>query len=164
MPSNFNFYVNKSSEKSVLVIDQPTYKVTQGSATVLGSQTDSNVIGSVLFTKTWNQDASGSSQASFEWKIVFNNNTSLPQNSILNLNFEFKDQTTGSNNPTETIPSGSTSVTVTGAVQNLASSGEFINQPGYCNKTKSSSSSYRLYEVYFPQAVVTYTNVFNNYP
>jgi hypothetical protein len=61
MPSNFNFYVNKSSEKSVLVIDQPTYKVTQGSATVLGSQTDSNVIGSVLFTKTWNQDASGSS-------------------------------------------------------------------------------------------------------
>lgn len=165
MPANFKFYVNNASEKSVVIMmTSDSNATTQVSAPVLGSEDDTDIIGTLFAVKTWNKDAYGNELSTFEWYIQFFDNSGLPTNSTLKLLFTWFNQTTGVENPTEKIPNGQTSVVYTGSVDSLGSSGEFLNQSGYCNKTNYSTKSFRLYEVYFPQAVVTYTNVFNSLP
>jgi hypothetical protein len=165
MPANFKFYVDKASEQAVVIMmTSDTNATTQVSAPVLGSEDDTDIIGTLFAVKTWNKDAYGNQWATFEWYVQFFDNSGLPTNSTLQLSFTFFNQTTGVENPTETIPAGQPSIVVTGSVNSLGSSGEFLNQSGYCNKTDYSTKSFRLYEVYFPQAVVTYTNVFNSLP
>lgn len=164
MPANFKFYVDKASEQVVVISTSDSNATTQVSAPVLGSEDKTDIIGTLFAIKIWNKDAYGNEWANSQWYIQFFDNSGLPTNSTLKLFDALFNQTTGKENPTETIPVDQTSVVVTGSVDPLGSTGEFLNQPGYFNKTNYSTKSFRLYEVYFPQAVVTYTNAFNSLP
>jgi len=168
MPAQITFYSNKSSEVLVSETSSVSIGTTTTSVvslTILSAPEDSAVIGSGLVTKTATVDQSGNVFATFVWQFKFNANNSLTiPDDLLSISFGFYDQTTSGVNPTEVIPSGSNSVTVTGGVVGAASNGEFCNQFGYCNKTKYNSSPYRQYDVYFPQLVASYTNAFNSLP
>lgn len=165
MPAKLKFYVNEDNEQAVVIMmTSDTNATTQVSIPVLGSEDDTDIIGTLFTIKTWNKDAYGNEWVTFEANIQFFDNSGFPTNSTLQLNFTFFNETNGTINPTEVIPYGKTSIIATGSVNSLVSSGEFLNQSGYCNKTIISTSPFKLYEVYFPQAVVTYTNVFNSLP
>jgi hypothetical protein len=82
---------------------------------------------------------------------------------MIQASFAFFNQTTSGENPSEIIPAGQTSVTVTGGINQASSTGQFCNQLGYVVKTKD-ETRYRQYDVYFPEQVVTAKNVFNSLP
>lgn len=102
MPANFKFYLNKASEKSVVIMmTSDTNATIQVSAPVLGSEDDTNIIGTMFTVKTWNKDAYGNEWVTFENFFQFFDNSGLPTNSTLQLSFTFFNQTTGVENVTE---------------------------------------------------------------
>jgi hypothetical protein len=163
MPSQFTFYSNKNSEVLISNTSYGNTNISVVSANVLSSQSDSSVIGQLLVTKTNTVDNNNNVYANFEWQIQFNSNANVPPN-LLALSFGFFNQTTSGQNPTEKIPVGQSQVVVTGGINSASCNGEYCNQFGYCNKTKYASSSFRQYDIYFPQLVASYTNVFNSLP
>lgn len=168
MPAQITFYSNKTSE--VLVSETSSGAIGTSTTSVvsldiLSAPEDSAIIGSGLVTKTATVDQNGNVFAKFDWQFKFNEDNSLTiPDDLLAVCFCFFNQTTSGVNPTEIVPAGSNSVTLTGGVLGPCSNGEFCNQFGYCNKTKYNSSTYRQYDVYFPQLVASYTNAFNSLP
>jgi hypothetical protein len=165
MPAQFTFYSDKSSEVllSTSVSGPTTTSVV--SANILASASASaSLIGSALVTKTNTIDGSGNVWAIFNWQFQFNsgNTLSVPADQLV-VTFSFNNDTTSGSNPTESIPTGQTSVTVTGSIQNY-SQGAYQNQFGYVTKVKSATTNFRQYNVFFPQLVANYTNVFNSLP
>ena len=165
MPAQITFYSNKSSEVLVSELSYGSTTVSVVSGKILSTPNDSSSLGTLLVTKTTTVDQSGNVYASFVWDFKFDKNNSLTiPADLLSISFGFYDQTTSGVNPTEIVPAGSNSVTLTGGVMGPMCNGEFCNQFGYCNKTKYNSSPYRQYDVYFPQLVASYTNAFNSLP
>jgi hypothetical protein len=163
MPAQFSFYSDKNSETvlSTTTSGSSTY-TSVISANLLASASSSTPIGSLIVTKSNVTDPSNNIWATFKWCFKFNNSNaiSVPPNELVAV-YEFFNQTTAGSNPSENIPAGG-SGTFTGSINN-ASSGEYQNQFGYVIKTKD-QSAFRRYDVYFPQLVANYTNVFNSLP
>jgi hypothetical protein len=175
MPASFTFFVDKASEKVL----QTTYGIVENTwytlveVDVLNDDPHANsglkhhqVIGSMIIEKQTVIASHDNVWAEFNYAIVFNegNPMNLPAGDVLALSFSFFNQTTTSENPSEIIPAGETSVTLTGGVDSNQCSGEFLNQFGYCEKVKDETTSFRKYSVFFPQLVASYTNVFNSLP
>jgi len=175
MPTAFTCYINKSSESAnVHQIASTTYPsdpsanitITSGHATLLSQPNSdpSSVIGSVFFTKSYNYDLCGNTISTFVWDFNFDGSGGFAAGNVQSQFYFFNQASYSNGNPTEIIPSGQTSVTVQGILNGNLSTTCFANQYGYVIKTKSSTSNYRRYDFYYPQAVMTYTNVFNSLP
>lgn len=170
MPAQFSFYTDKASE--VIIESQVTPDSKSGvmliSSNLLSSKDDTNSIGRLLITKSFATDLDGSLVADFTYTAKFNSSSGLPSSpfsDVLVFTTKLYNNITipASFNPTEIIQPGQTSVQLTGAVNQFNSSGEFCNQFGYAVKTKD-TTNFRKYDVYFPQLVANYTNVFNSLP
>ena len=165
MPAQVTFFSNKTSEVLVSSSTNGSTTTSVVSLNILSAPTDSAVIGTGLVTKKATVDQLGNVFATFKYQFKFNKNNSLTvPDDLLALAFGFFNQTTSGVNPTEIVPADSNSVKLTGGVMGPYSNGEFCNQFGYCNKTKYNSSTYRQYDVYFPQLVASYTNAFTSLP
>lgn len=171
MPAQITFYADKSSE--VIVESQLTPDGKSGayiiSSDLLSSRDDASSIGRLIINKVFATDLDGSIVADFTYTVKFSANSGLPSSpfsDVLVFNTKLYNNVLippASKNPTEIIQPGQTSVQLTGGVVTSQSSGEFCNQFGYAVKTKD-LTNFRKYDVYFPQLVANYTNVFNSLP
>lgn len=159
MPSQFTFYSDKNSET---IVSTETYKMINGmtvvtnmTANVLSSPNNNTQMGTLFIKKTITLDNNNHIWSEFEYKIKH-------EHGIIIFNFNYFDQTTTGENPTEIVPNGNSVVLTTGLLSSSAS-GMFCNQFGYVNKTKD-ATQFRKFDVYFPQLIASYTNAFNSLP
>lgn len=156
MPSQFTFYSDKMSETIVSTESYGMTVVTNMTANVLSSPNNNTQMGTLFIKKINTLDNNKNVWSEFEYKIKLDSG-------IVIFNFNYFNQTTTGENPTELIPAGKDSVVLTTGLLSSSASGIFCNQFGYVNKTKN-ASQFRQFDVYFPQMVCSYTNVFNSLP